>query len=636
MGLRKGQFKHTPRIPNVFKYLQILVLFPLAGILGLWSCGGQQASFNAVNQAQVTLNFGTGTTSAANTALSTTSLTVGAVCNGVSFPNTTVQGGNSMPLALGTSCTLTLRSFTIPSSQEVFTASTPAIAGSTITTGTYTGSLGNQATITPSVVSGSLDPLTATPSVLFTYQSSNTVVAGLESNYSYLGVVNGQTGTFQVTFTTTTGTATNLALSTSGLPATWSVSSTTCSNVTTGAACRLTLSFAPVSVNASQQTLTVPYTYTTPDGGSHSSSFTLGYQGLNRLKWSYTTGGNVTSTPIYSASGSTIYATSSDAKLYALNSSTGSVNWSYTAGSGIQGNPTLSADGSTIFFAANDGKAYAVNTSNGSQKWVSSSCGNSFYASGILNAAESVFYGTCYGVNKIYAFSASTGASLWSSAASTTGNSTSAAPSADGAYIYFSGNANNILQYSTASQTQTGSYNAGQLMGSTPTISADGTTLYIGGFSATASLFALNIPAMTLKWSSAATGANIFGDPLLTANQAYVYAVSGDGYFYKFATAQTNGATNVPWVLKSSTSYGSTKATPYLSPDETTLYVQGATAMYAFNTTTAAVNWTYNIGSACQWWDSGGMRPSRDGSTVYSGCWADQKIYAFNESVIKR
>ena len=79
------------------------------------------------------------------------------------------------------------------------------------------------------------------------------------------------------------------------------------------------------------------------------------------LKWSYTTGEAVYSSPALSADGSTVYVGSADAKVYALNALTGSVTWSYTTGGGVSSSPALSADGSTVYVGSQDYKVYALN-----------------------------------------------------------------------------------------------------------------------------------------------------------------------------------------------------------------------------------------------------------------------------------
>jgi outer membrane protein assembly factor BamB len=78
------------------------------------------------------------------------------------------------------------------------------------------------------------------------------------------------------------------------------------------------------------------------------------------LKWSYTTGNNVWSSPAVSADGSTVYVGSGDDKVYALNALTGYVRWSYTTGGSVHSSPAVSADRSTVYVGSLDYKVYAL------------------------------------------------------------------------------------------------------------------------------------------------------------------------------------------------------------------------------------------------------------------------------------
>ena len=86
-------------------------------------------------------------------------------------------------------------------------------------------------------------------------------------------------------------------------------------------------------------------------------------------KWSFATGGSVTSSPAIGADG-TVYVASEDDKLYAINSD-GSIQWSFaTPPSSIinwRSSPAIGADG-TIYVCFYEDKLYAVNP-NGSMKW---------------------------------------------------------------------------------------------------------------------------------------------------------------------------------------------------------------------------------------------------------------------------
>jgi hypothetical protein len=76
----------------------------------------------------------------------------------------------------------------------------------------------------------------------------------------------------------------------------------------------------------------------------------------NNVRWSYTTGRRVSSSPAIGADG-TVYVGSYDDKLYALGPD-GSLKWSYTTGDWVESSPAIGADG-TLYVGSHDGKLYA-------------------------------------------------------------------------------------------------------------------------------------------------------------------------------------------------------------------------------------------------------------------------------------
>ena len=82
------------------------------------------------------------------------------------------------------------------------------------------------------------------------------------------------------------------------------------------------------------------------------------------LKWSFTTGDMVWSSPAIGADG-TIYVGSNDNNLYAINPD-GTLKWSGTTGDMVRSSPAIGADG-TIYVGSDDNNLYAINP-DGSQK----------------------------------------------------------------------------------------------------------------------------------------------------------------------------------------------------------------------------------------------------------------------------
>ena len=88
---------------------------------------------------------------------------------------------------------------------------------------------------------------------------------------------------------------------------------------------------------------------------AHASSTTAGTQ-----KWSFTTGGEVASSPAISSDGSTVFVGSKDWKLYAIDAATGAEKWAFTTGNWVKSSPAISSDGSTVFVGSFDNKLYAI------------------------------------------------------------------------------------------------------------------------------------------------------------------------------------------------------------------------------------------------------------------------------------
>jgi outer membrane protein assembly factor BamB len=85
--------------------------------------------------------------------------------------------------------------------------------------------------------------------------------------------------------------------------------------------------------------------------------------------WNFNTSQPIVSSPSISEDYTTLYVTSLNNYLYALNSLTGTMLWSYQASDAIQSSPAVGKDG-TIYFGCNDGYLYAVNREDNSSSGV--------------------------------------------------------------------------------------------------------------------------------------------------------------------------------------------------------------------------------------------------------------------------
>jgi outer membrane protein assembly factor BamB len=308
------------------------------------------------------------------------------------------------------------------------------------------------------------------------------------------------------------------------------------------------------------------------------------------LKWSYTTGNEVWSSPavangvVYVGSG-----TWTDFNIYALNAKTGAKLWSYDPGGWTLSSPAV-ADGVVYVgvWAYSRGGVYALNAKTGQVLWTNPS--NDVYTSSPTVANGVLYIGTVYS-NSVYALDAKSGRELWTYNA---GAFVQSSPAVVNGVVYVSaggdGQGQDGVLYALNAKTgaKLWSYPIGgcckesapaqaylqHIRESSPAV-ADG-VVYVGSWDGT--VYALNAASGALLWSYA-TGGDISSSPAVANEVVYI------GSFY----------------------IGS-----------------GNSSTYALNARTGALLWATNIGS-------GENSPAVANGVVYLGSW-DNNVYALNAS----
>lgn len=150
---------------------------------------------------------------------------------------------------------------------------------------------------------------------------------------------------------------------------------------------------------------------------------------LQSLVWKFKTGGLVLSSPV--VQGGSVYAGSSDGKLYAIDRARGTERWQFASRGPIASSPAVSEG--LVYFSSLDGKVYAVEAETGKERWSFATGGERrFTAPGIHGAiprtermpdpfdvflsSPAVVGGTVYigsGDQTVYALDAATGALRW-------------------------------------------------------------------------------------------------------------------------------------------------------------------------------------------------------------------------------
>jgi outer membrane protein assembly factor BamB len=122
-------------------------------------------------------------------------------------------------------------------------------------------------------------------------------------------------------------------------------------------------------------------------------------------KWEFDTGGKVWTSP--AVEDGVVYVSNYEGKLYALSSNDGSKLWEIELPAAVASSPVVA--GNDVFFGTFDNQLYAVDGTNGNVKWKFGG-GNWFWSTPVVK--DGVVYAGCLD-HKVYALDASTGDELW-------------------------------------------------------------------------------------------------------------------------------------------------------------------------------------------------------------------------------
>lgn len=219
----------------------------------------------------------------------------------------------------------------------------------------------------------------------------------------------------------------------------------------------------------------------------------------------------------------TLYFGTNDYNVYAVNPD-GTSKWSFNTGSAVRYSPSLSPDGSTVYVTSGDGRVYALESSNGTLKWKTAAI------SAIYNPAVAddgtVYVGSING--KLYAFTAS-GSQKWAFQAQ---SKVTCAPAvaADGTIYFGSQDAN--LYALDATGAKKWYYRTGGAIYSAPTLDATGVAIFSAWPGTLTALNSLGGVSWTRTLS-----ANAYS-PVVIDSEGSVYALGTDGAITKFSGPQ--------------------------------------------------------------------------------------------------
>jgi len=301
------------------------------------------------------------------------------------------------------------------------------------------------------------------------------------------------------------------------------------------------------------------------DGTVYLASYDNNIYALNAdgsLKWTFATEGWTYSSPAVGADG-TVYVGSTDNKFYAIKPD-GSLKWSYLTGDRVVSSPAIAADG-TVYVGGNDCNFYAFEP-DGDVKW-SYPGGAEFKHSSPAIAADGTIYAGCFDY-KLYAFWPS-GSLRWTYP--TAGELVSTPAIAADGTIYV-GSCDSTLYAIKPDGSQKWTYDTEDVIQSSPAIGEDG-TVYVGSWDT--NLHAVN-PDGSPKWKFAA-GAEVWSSPAIDA-LGTIYVGSNDGKLYAINPDGSLSWSNTMWdPIWSSPALGP-DGTLYIGCDDFNLYAFGPDA----------------------------------------------------------
>jgi outer membrane protein assembly factor BamB/nitrous oxidase accessory protein NosD len=333
---------------------------------------------------------------------------------------------------------------------------------------------------------------------------------------------------------------------------------------------------------------------------------------VNTTLWNYTTGGSITSPSPAIGSDGTIYAGSSDGKLYALNPD-GSVKWTYTTGGAVY-SPIVGPN-SIIYFGSYDAFVYALNP-DGTLKWRYKTHGT-ILCRPTVGSDGTVYVGSCD--CNLYALNPD-GTLKWNYTTEYSVRDINGGPAigSDGTIYVESGGDFGKIYALNPDGTLKWYCIVGQYSDGPPTVGSDG-TIYVSGYDNT--LYALN-PNGTPKWNYFTGGGTSYTPigGLAISTDGTIYFGNYDGIFFAI---NSNGTQKWNYTLGGRV-YGS----PTVGSDGTIYVGSYDCKMYAFNSN-GTLLWTYTTNGAIY-----GSATIGANDTLYFGS-DDKNIYAIANTVCR-
>ena len=311
------------------------------------------------------------------------------------------------------------------------------------------------------------------------------------------------------------------------------------------------------------------------------------------LRWSFTTGGAVNSSP--AVVDGVVYVGAGDGMVYAIEAATGRKRWSVKTGGDLGSSPAV-VDGVVYVDGGRD--VYAIEAATGRKRW-------SFATRGVVSS-PTVVDGVLYagsGDGHMYAVEATTGRERWSF---TTESWVSAPPSVADGVVYVGSGSGRLYAIEAATGRERWSFAMPEYISSSPVV-ADG-VIYVGCWDG--KVYALEAATHRKRWSFT-TGKDAGSSLAVVDGVVYVGAGDGKVYAVEAATGRER------WSLTTGRGNSSTPAVV-----DGVVYVGGDGGnVTAIDAATGRKSWSFTTG------DDVGSSPAVVDGVVYVGS-NDGNVYA--------
>ena len=260
-----------------------------------------------------------------------------------------------------------------------------------------------------------------------------------------------------------------------------------------------------------------------------------------------------------------IYFADQDAQIYSLTDNgigtSPTLNWGPVQPTGdcahfvTTGAPTLSIDGSTLYILVSDGKLHALNTSTGTLNWSATigTGGSTGTIAPVVGPDGAIYAASSDGKLASVKDNGGSASFNWGPttfAASFSGDSPSL--SNDGSTLYIAGNTTSpvagdlfAIRASTGGSKWTAlTLGSGEVFNTGVALGSDGATIYLGsGKSTSHTLYAVTDGGTSgsLKWSLSIGGSSLKVSPAIGADGT-IYVSSGDGNLYAVTDGGVSGS----------------------------------------------------------------------------------------------